>query len=138
MQITPEVVSDFRQYFNGQFSDAQKWSDALLKDVLCQADSETGVMEWGGYKLGDCHNFKRRGMYHFAAAYLSAFYGGDPEGGIPTEARLNTFGKSVGDESIQYRVAAMMDAGNDFLTYTVYGQEFYRMRKRAYRGARAV
>ncbi len=138
MQITPEIIADFRSYFNGQFSDAQKWSDELLKDVLCQADSETGVMEWGPFKVGDCHNFKRRGMYHFAAAYLTNFYGDDPADGISSEAHLNVAGKSVGDESIQYRVAAMMDAGNDFLTFTAYGQEFYRLRRRAYRGARAL
>lgn len=138
MQITPEVILDFRSYFNGEFSDAQKWSDELLREVLCQADSETGGKGWGRFKLGDCHNFKRRGMYHYAAAYLSNFYGGDPADGISSEAHLNVAGKSVGDESIQYRVAAMMDAGNDFLTFTVYGQEFYRLRKRAYLGARAL
>lgn len=138
MQITPEVVLDFRSYFNGEFSDAQKWSDELLREVLCQADSETGGRGWGRFKLADCHNFKRRGMYHYAAAYLTNFYSNDPADGISSEAHLNVAGKSVGDESIQYRVAAMMDAGNDFLTFTAYGQEFYRLRKRAYLGARAL
>jgi hypothetical protein len=65
-------------------------------------------------------------------------YGDDPAQPIDPNARLNVAGKSVGDESIQYRVASMMDAGNDFLTYTTFGQEFYRLRKRAYLGARAV
>lgn len=138
MKITPEVIADFRSYFNGEFSDTQKWNEDLLHDVLCQADAETGGRGWGSFKLDDCHNFKRRGMYHYAAAYLTNLYGDDPANGISSEAHLNTAGKSVGDESIQYRVAAMMDAGNDFLTYTVYGQEFYRLRRRAYLGARSL
>lgn len=138
MNITPEIIADFRQYFDGQFSDDQKWSGKLLSDVLCMADSETGGSGWGPFKIDACHNFKRRGMYLYAAAYLTNFYGDDPASGISPEARLNVAGKSVGDESIQYRVASMMDAGNDFLTYSVYGQEFYRLRRRAGMGARAV
>ena len=31
----------------------------------------------------------------------------------------------------------MMDAGTDWLTYTNYGQQFYRLKKRAEMGAKA-
>ncbi len=137
MQITPDVVADFRNYFNGQFSDAAKWSDDTIKEVLCEADAETGGSGWGVFALG-CDNFKRRGMYLYAAHWLTFFYGDNPPNGVGGIARLNTQAKQVGDESISYRVAAMMDAGNDALTYTVYGQQFYRLRRRAGMGARVV
>lgn len=138
MNITPDIVADFRSAFDGQFSDAEKWSDDVIADVLCEADAETGGSGWGKFAL-DCHNFKRRGMYLFAAHWLTFFYGDNgTAGGIGGIARLNTQSKSVGDESISYRVAAMMDAGNDALTYTVYGQQFYRLRRRAGMGARVV
>lgn len=137
MDITPAIVADFRDYFGGQFSDVQTWSGDIIAEVLCEADAETGGSGWGAFDL-DCHNFKRRGMYLFAAHWLTFFYGNDPASGIGGIARLNTQGKSVGDESIQYRVASMMDAGNDALTYTVYGQQFYRLRRRAGMGARVI
>lgn len=137
MDITPAIITDFRESFSGQFSDVAKWSDDIIAEVLCEADSETGGSGWGAFAL-DCDNFKRRGMYLFAAHWLTFFYGNNPANGIGGIARLNTQSKQVGDESISYRVAAMMDAGNDALTYTVYGQQFYRLRRRAGMGARVI
>lgn len=138
MDITPEIITDFRNYFNGQFSDVTTWPDNLLNEILAMADAETGGSGWGKFVLGDGHNFKRRGMYLYAAAYLSSVYGTDPSNGIASDARLNVADKSVGDEHVSYRVPQMLPAGDDFLTYTVYGQEFYRLRRRAGMGARAV
>lgn len=137
MQITPAIVADFRTFLNGQFADEDKWPDDIIIDVLCEADAETGGSGWGAFEL-DCNNFKRRGMYLFAAHWLTFFYGDNPANGVGGIARLNTQSKSVGDESISYRVASMMDAGNDALTYTVYGQQFYRLRRRAGMGARVI
>lgn len=137
MDITPAIVADFRAYFGEQFADTNTWPESIVSDVLCEADAETGGSGWGAFAL-DCHNFKRRGMYLFAAHWLTFFYGDDPAAGIGGIARLNTQSKSVGDESISYRVASMMDAGNDALTYTVYGQQFYRLRRRAGMGARVI
>lgn len=137
MDITPEVISDFRDYFDGRYGSVI-WCDDLLRETLCAADFETGGSGWGAFEVGNCKSFKRRGMYLYAAAYLTSFYGDDPTQPIANDARLNVAAKSVGDESIQYRVSAMQDAGNDFLTYTLFGQEFFRIRKQAYTGARAL
>lgn len=137
MQITPDIVADFRTFLKGQFADKDKWPDDVIEDVLCEADAETGGSGWGAFAL-DCNNFKRRGMYLFAAHWLTFFYGDDPANGVGGIARLNTQSRQVGDESISYRVASMMDAGNDALTYTVYGQQFYRLRRRAGMGARVI
>lgn len=137
MNITDEMVAAFRDQFK-DFADLTKWPDDVVKLALCEADTETGGRGWGAYQ-DVCQNFKRRGMFYFAAAWLSSNYGeGGVENGIASEARLNVASKSIGDESIAYRVPAMMEVNNDWLTYTVYGQQFYRLRKRAGMGARAV
>lgn len=138
MIITPEILAEFRAYFGGRYSNATTWPDGLMYDILYQADFETAGSGWGPYDTGFPYSLKKAGMFLWAAAYISSMYGDDPKEPIDPNARLNVAQKSVGDESIGYRVAAMMDAGNDFLTYTTFGQEFYRLRKRAYLGARAV
>lgn len=139
MNINESIITDFREWPIGKsaFSDLSQFPDDLIHEALCLADSETGGSGWGAYQAV-CGNFKRNGMYYYAAAWLATFFPQGVDGDMAGEARLNTAGKSVGDESISYRVAAMMDAGNDFLTFTVFGQQFYRLRRRAAMGARAV
>lgn len=139
MKITDAVLQDFREWPIGKsaFSDLSQFPDDLLHEALCAADSETGGSGWGDYQAV-CGNFKRNGMYYYAAAWLATFFPQGIEGDMAGEARLNTASKSVGDESISYRVPSMMGAGDDFLTYTVFGQQFYRLRRRAGMGARAV
>lgn len=138
MIITPEILAEFRAYFGGRYSDAAIWPVGLMYDTLAAADFETGGSGWGPYYTGMPYSLKKHGMFLYAAAYLTTFYGDDPSAPIDGNAALNVAQKSVGDESIGYRVASMMDAGNDFLTFTKFGQEFYRLRKRACLGARAV
>ncbi|MNF67955.1 hypothetical protein D3C84_497860 [compost metagenome] len=137
MNITPEMIAEFRA-FMPEFADVTKWPDSLIETAMCEADTETGSSRWGAFELARS-NFKWRGMAYYAAHWLSTNYttlgAASPPG---SGARLNVAGKSVGDESIQYRVASMMDAGNDWLTYTNYGQQFYRLKKRAGMGAKAV
>lgn len=139
MVITQAMIDAFRAYpLMKAFTDPAKWPDELIEEALCEADTETGSCRWGAFEL-ECHNFKWRGMIYFAAHWLSTNFGtagvtADPA----SEARLNVQAKAVGDESIQYRVPVMMDVGSDWLTYTVYGQQFYRLRRRAGMGAIAV
>lgn len=76
-------------------------------------------------------------MMYFTAAWLINNYGDTGiSNGIPGEARLNVASKSIGDESVSYRVPSMMEVNNDWLTWSAYGQQFYRLRKRAGMGAR--
>ena len=138
MIITPEILAEFRAYFGGRYSDLDIWSDELMYDTLASADFETGGSGWGPYYTGVPYSLKKHGMFLYCAAYLTTFYGDDPSAPIDGNAALNVAQKSVGDEAIGYRVASMMDAGNDFFTFTRFGQELYRLRKRAYLGARAV
>lgn len=139
MDITPAIITSFRTDLRFKaFSDTTKWPDALITDALFEGDAETGSNRWGDYQ-DEGHNFKRRGMFYFAAHWLATNYGTagvtvDPA----SEARLNVASKGVGDESISYRVPKMMDVGDDWLTYTVYGQQFYRLRRRAGMGAIAL
>lgn len=137
MIITPEMIAEFR-VFMPAFADVTKWPDSLIRTAMCEASTETGSSRWGALELV-CDNFKWRGMAYFAAHWLATNYTTlgvtSPPG---SDARLNVAQKSVGDESIAYRVPAMMDAGTDWLTYTNYGQQFYRLKKRAGMGAKAV
>ena len=139
MDITAEVIADFRIWPGGMdiFEDTVKFPDALLQYALCRGDVATGSRRWGEYQP-DCHSNKMTGMFLYTAAWLSMYYPDGKGGDVNTEARLNVASKSVGDESIAYRVPQMMEVNNDFLTYTVFGQEFYSLRKKIGMGALAV
>lgn len=139
MDITNAIVADFRGTPSMiAFSDTTKWPDSFIVEALCQADAETGSSRWGPFDT-DCGNFKKRGMYLYAAAFMVNNYGdGGPLTTTSGEARLNVASKSIGDESIQYRVPSMMEVSDDWLTWSHYGQQFYRLRKRAGMGAVAV
>lgn len=139
MQITPEMIAAFREDpLMKAFIDPVKWPDAMVTEALCEADTETGSIRWGAFEL-TCCNFKWRGMKYFAAHWLATNFGSLGAASPPaSDARLNISAKSVGDESITYRVTTMQDPGNDWLTYTNYGTQFYRLKKRAGMGAKAV
>lgn len=140
MNITPEIVTSFRAT-QLAFTDTTKWPDAVVQESLCEADCETGSSRWGGYE-DDCHNLKRRGLYYFAAHWLSVTYptglGATDPTNIPSTARLNVASKSIGDESVTYRVGAIQETENDWLSLTNYGVQFLRLRRRVGMGAKAV
>lgn len=130
-------ASEFRAFFPGAgFDDTTAWPDGLIEIAISEAETETGGRGWGVYS-SDMQNFRRRGMMYFTAAWLINNYGdAGISNGIPGEARLNVASKSIGDESVSYRVPSMMEVNNDWLTWSAYGQQFYRLRKRAGMGAR--
>jgi hypothetical protein len=139
--ITPELITAFRESSQGRaFSDVVKWPDDVVEDALCEADAETGSKRWGTY-ADDCRNFKRRGMFYYAAHWLAVTYltqdASDPSNISPT-ARLNVASKSVGDESVTYRVGAIQKTEDDWLSLTNYGVQYLRLRGRAGKGAVAV
>lgn len=139
MDITAEVIADFRIWpLGGQaFSSTTDFPDSLIQYALCEADTETGGKRWGAYQA-DCKNLKQRGLFYYAAHWLAVYY---PEGlnsDVNQEARLNVASKSVGDESIEYRVPSMMWSGDDWLSFSVYGTQFMRLRRRVGMGALAV
>lgn len=122
------------------FSDIVAWPDDIVEQALCEADSETGGKGWGGF-IDDCRNFKRRGMFFFAAHWLSTTYldqDASNAANISPSARLNIAAKSVGDESVTYRVGAIQSTEDDWLSLSNYGVQYLRLRKRAGMGARAV
>lgn len=138
MIIDADVIAAFRISPLGHaFADTVKYPDSLVQYALCEADTETGSPRWGAYQE-DCHNLKQRGMFLYAAAWLGSNYANGIDGAPDLEARLNVASKSVGDESIEYRVPAMLQVNNDWLTYTAAGQQFYRLRIRVGMGAKAV
>lgn len=137
MEITPEIIESFRTF---QPAFQCSWPDNLIENALYEADSETGGRGWGGFE-NKAGNFKRRGMFLFAAHWLSVTYftgfDGNP-GNISSGARLNVAAKSVADESITYRVGAMQETENDWLSLSDYGVQYLRLRRRAGMGAMAL
>ena len=137
--ITPEIIASFRTA-QPAFGDVVKWPDSVVTEALCEGDVETGGKGWGGFE-DICSNFKRRGWYYYAAHWLASTYltqdATDPSAISPI-ARLNVSGKSVGDESIQYRITAIQNTGDDWLSTTNYGVQYLRLRRRAGMGAIAV
>lgn len=137
MEITPEIISAFRDNVKA-FDDSTKWSDDVISDALYEADAETGGKGWGAYENAP-GNFKRRGMFAYAAHWLAVTY--------PTGETVMSGGqksavasKSVGDESVSYVTGNLANAstGEVWLASTGFGQQFIRLRRRAGRGARAV
>ena len=138
--ITPELIAAFRAS-QPAFSDVVKWPDEVVTEAFCEAFPECGGRGWGALVIDDCQNFKRRGLFYFAAHWLSVTYT-DSGAADPTDvssvARLNVAAKSVGDESITYRVGGIQRTEDDWLSLTNYGVQYLRLRRRAGMGALAV
>jgi|9_EtaG_2_1085328.scaffolds.fasta_scaffold27525_3 hypothetical protein len=140
-EITPELIAAYRSSAQGiAFSDINKWPDSVVENALIEADTETDSSRWGTYQ-DNARNFKRRGMFYYASHWLAVTYlkqdASDPTAISPI-ARLNVASKSVGDESVTYRVGSIQTTENDFLSLTIYGVEFLRLRGRAAKGAMVV
>ena len=139
VDINADVVTSFRESMAAFTSDLD-WPSDIIEQALCEADAETGGKDWGAFK-NEPRNFKRRGMFYYAAHWLSSTYlnqtAADASNISPT-ARLNIASKSVGDQSVTYRVGQMQSTEDDFLSLTNYGVQYLRLRKRAGIGARVV
>ena len=136
MEITQEIIDAFRLVYPA-FT-APTWTDDTVSQALCEGDAETGGRGWGAYE-NDCHNFKQRGMFLYAAHYVSSMY---PRGSasLAGGAKWAVSGKSVGDESTSYNNGSLANAsvGDAWLATTAFGQQWLRLRRRAGMGARAV
>lgn len=141
VEITQEIIDAFRAS-KPAFSDVTKWPDEVVTEAFCEAFPECGGRGWGVFDVTDCQNFKRRGVFLFAAHWLSIEYttgsgATDPTSVNPT-ARLNVAAKSIRDESVAYRVGAIQSTQDDWLSLSNYGVQYLRLRRRAGMGARAV
>jgi len=139
--ITPEMITAFRSA-QPAFSDVVKWPDNVVEQAFCEALPECGGSGWGALDINDCQNFKRRGVFLYAAHLLSITYntaaGATDPSNIDAAARLNLAAKSVGDESVSFRITAIQDSNDDFLSLTLYGVQYLRLRRRSAMGARAL
>lgn len=138
MDITAAIITAFRTAYP-EFSDTPTWPDSLLTRALCAGDSESGGCGWGAYG-DDCHNFKQRGMFAYAAHWLVSFYPKGATGSVAVGAKNVVAGKTVGDESVTFATpdTSKLADGKAWFYVTAYGQEFLRLQKRAGMGARAV
>lgn len=138
LEVDDEMIAAFRRRMKA-FSDEERWPDEVVEQALCEGIVETNASRWGKYR-DKCGNFRQRGIFYFAAHWASIMYlnGASDPTEVNPNARLNLSGKSVGDESVQYRVTAIQSTGDDWLSTTVYGVQYIRLRKRAGMGAVAV
>ena len=131
--ITEEIICDFRRMMPA-FSDRNKWPSEVIRQCMIEADCQTGGSGWKSFDITKDSNFKKRGMYNYCGHLLSVTYGNtganDPTA-VKSEARLNIASKSVGDESVSYRITAMENTADDFLSTTLYGQMFVTLRRKA-------
>ena len=141
VEITQEIIDAFRVN-KPAFSDVTKWPDEVVREAFCEAFPECGGRGWGVFDVTDCQNFKRRGVFLFAAHWLSVTYNTGNAATDPTAvnatARLNVAAKSIRDESVTFRVGAIQSTQDDYLSLTDYGVQYLRLRRRAGMGARAV
>ena len=131
--FTKEIIDDFRRVMTA-FTDSSVWTDESIRLCMVEGDCATGGSSWGDFVLEDDHCFKKRGMYYYTAHLLCSYFGSDGSADptkIKPDARLNVASKSVGDESVGYRVTAMENTSDDFLSTTIYGVMFVTLRRRA-------
>ena len=135
--IDDALIGSFRAEMKAFTSDTI-WPSDIIEQSLYDADSETGGRDWGAFK-NESRNFKRRGLFFLAAHWLVTTYVDQTAAdasNISPSARLNVASKSVGDESVTYRVGAIQSTEDDYLSLTNYGVQYLRLRKRAGMGAR--
>ena len=130
MQITPEIIADFRSAYP-LFTSVTTWPDAIVSEALSQGDMNTNGCTWGPFVLGDAANRKRRGMYLYAAHVLVSTYphGASDETAQDPYQRSRVASKSVGDESISYAIVGATSAGDEWLGSTQFGQQYLRLSK---------
>lgn len=111
------------------------YSDFILESALCEAEAECGGKRWGVY-IDECKNFKRRGIFLYAAHYIVTTYpdGENMNGSVSSVISS----KSVGDESTSFAVPVTDNAGDAWLASSGFGQQWMRLRKRAGMGALVV
>tara|TARA_R110000744_G_scaffold45225_4_gene100451 strand:+ start:232 stop:645 length:414 start_codon:yes stop_codon:yes gene_type:complete len=128
MEITQSIIGDFLSAYP-QF-DNYNYTNTIIVDALCNGDFETGSKKWGSYSI-DCHNYKRKGMFTYAAFYLVAFY---PCGTSKpaSEAKRSIQSQSIGDKSVAYNTSNDTNnksADASFLGSNIFGQQFMRLRR---------
>ena len=135
--ITPEIIAEFRTAYP-QFADEITWPDSVVEKALCEGDVATGSSRWGAYQ-DECHNFKQRGMFLYAAHWLTVYYprGGNQPPSVTPAWAANS--KSVGDESILFNTGMQnLNPSDAWLLSTLYGQQFYRELRKAALGGVSV
>ena len=129
MEITDQIISDFREWYD-EFSDTTVWSNPSVKKALCKADFQTGSSRWGSYKFEDmCGNFKALGLFSYAAHILSISNAAKKttQSGQIATAIAPVSSKSVASESVGFARSSggVSSTGfDDLLNSTVYGQEY--------------
>lgn len=135
MDITEDIVSDFREWYEG-FSDTTKYSNPAVIKALLKADYYTGSSRWGNYEFNldsskgqIATSIKAKGLFAYTAFILSISSGAAKSsglGGIPTTPGAVS-SKSVKSESVSFVRSTPQpgsSAFDDMMASNVYGAEF--------------
>ena len=131
MDITTQVMDDFREYYS-EFASSATYPDALVKKCLNRGAQASGGSLWGEYEYADYKASTRAmGLFSYAAHYLvreKSYFDAVLAGQMPPPGMAVT-SKSVGDESESYGRAAL-SVTQEGLASTSYGQEYLELQGR--------
>lgn len=115
------------------FNNTEIWQKEVIDSSIYEAFFEIGS-RWGVLNLNYKTNYACKGLFLLTAHILTNIYGQNPsstkkdEAKFNSDAKMNISSKSVGDESVSFRITAMQDTGNDWLSTSNYGVKFLRLR----------
>ena len=125
MEITPEVVTAFREYYD-EFTDPQTYSNNLVLKSLNKASTFTSGSVWGDYKYEEFNaSVKAQALFAYAAHLVitSKLTNDAVSNGSLPSAFMAVASKSVGDESESYQ-RPQTTSEREQLASTSYGQEY--------------
>tara|TARA_B100001063_G_C16779142_1_gene569432 strand:- start:39823 stop:40272 length:450 start_codon:yes stop_codon:yes gene_type:complete len=135
MEITDQVISDFREWYE-EFSDTTVWSNPSALKALLKADHFTGSSRWGSYLFnldssqGEVKvSYKAKGLFSYAAHILSISNAAKKvtQMGQIASSVAPVSSKSVASESVGFARSSGRPGAtgfDDLLNSTTYGQEY--------------
>lgn len=135
MEITDQIISDFREWYD-EFSDTTVWSNPSVLKALIKAEHFTGSSRWGTYSFnldsskGEVKvTYKAKGLFSYAGHILSISNAAKltTKSGQIATAIAPVSSKSVASESVGFARSAGRSGANgfdDLLNSTTYGQEY--------------
>ena len=130
------IIKDFRVLYD-EFADEEYFPYHIMARALYFAAPVINEKYYGKFDINNNYKGSKRALYTLLAHVVYVAYGGhesdydryDPTN-IKQAAQMNPASKSVGDESIAYRIQRIQRATDDWLSLSYYGTVFLYLRER--------
>ena len=135
-----QFIAEFRSRFATNYADTNDWPDDVVARALYKAYPAIG-RRWGVMDITDPINLAAEGLFLWAAHWLFVnfqYSATNISPNLTPEARMNVATKSIGDESVSFRITRIQDAEDDWLSLSNFGVEFLDLRSRVSMGGFAV